>query len=193
VSGAERTFRLLLRAYPARFRADYGREMALVFRDRRREPGARGARFWGEVLWDVARSAPALRVDAMRARWQGHTRSGEGTMRRMAVFTVLAGTFQLANTATNLWPGLVLPDPVTLVLATLAGALMAGAGVALLRRPPAVGWAQGLAAAGLAAFAVARFIEPWMSILAQLLGLVFPVVLLLYLRRRRGPGMPMAV
>ena len=34
---AERIYRLLLRAYPADFRAQYGREMVLLFRDQCQE------------------------------------------------------------------------------------------------------------------------------------------------------------
>ena len=58
---AERVFRLLLRAYPREFRAKYGQEMVLVFRDQCREGDVRSLGFWGRVLWDVLRSAPALR------------------------------------------------------------------------------------------------------------------------------------
>ena len=59
---AERIYRLLLRAYPPAFRAEYGREMVLVFRDQCRDGDVRTLGFWVRVLWDVVRSAPALRA-----------------------------------------------------------------------------------------------------------------------------------
>ena len=63
---AERVYRLLLRAYPSSFRAAYRGEMEMLFRDRRRE--RHGAGFWGETASDVARSAPAERLEG----WSGH-------------------------------------------------------------------------------------------------------------------------
>jgi len=58
---ADRLYRLLLLAYPAGFRHEYGREMALVFRDLRREEQYRGGfrplRVWLDVLADLGRSA----------------------------------------------------------------------------------------------------------------------------------------
>ena len=65
---AERAYALLLRAYPPQFRAAYEREMALCFRDLVRDAGAPGMGFWMMIVADVARSAPALRFDALRAR-----------------------------------------------------------------------------------------------------------------------------
>ncbi len=55
---AERIYRLLLRAYPPAFRAEYGREMVLVFRDQCRDGDVRTLGFWTAVIYDVARSAP---------------------------------------------------------------------------------------------------------------------------------------
>src|SRR6266571_3381953 len=63
---AERIYRLLLRAYPPDFRAEYEREMVLLFRDQCRESDVRTIGFWAAVIWDVARSAPALRAEAWR-------------------------------------------------------------------------------------------------------------------------------
>ncbi|NUQ21988.1 MAG: hypothetical protein HOQ09_13650 [Gemmatimonadaceae bacterium] len=54
MSADARIYRLLLRAYPPRFRAEYGREMELIFRDQRRGEGGTGPGFWGRTLWDVA-------------------------------------------------------------------------------------------------------------------------------------------
>lgn len=64
-----RLYRLLLAAYPAEFRQEYGPHMAQVFRDRCRDAqrgqGGRGsvrlaglARVWMETMLDLARTAP---------------------------------------------------------------------------------------------------------------------------------------
>ncbi|HTX41015.1 MAG TPA: hypothetical protein VMD25_04250 [Acidobacteriaceae bacterium] len=57
---SEKLYALLLRLYPARFRAHYGDEALQVFRDRMRDergPGAR-VRLWLDVLADLGRSLP---------------------------------------------------------------------------------------------------------------------------------------
>lgn len=63
-----RLYAALLAAYPARFRREYGREMALVFADRCREEEGRGAlaRVWCETLIDLARTAPREHLDNLR-------------------------------------------------------------------------------------------------------------------------------
>jgi hypothetical protein len=64
---SNRLYRLLLAAYPAEFRHEYGAQMAQVFRDRcREETGRRNggshraglARVWMETILDLARTAP---------------------------------------------------------------------------------------------------------------------------------------
>ena len=82
---AERIYRLLLRAYPPAFRAEFGREMVLVFRDQCRDGDVRTLGFWVRVFWDVVRSAPALRAEA--------TRTVEVIMKLAAILTVLLGVF----------------------------------------------------------------------------------------------------
>ena len=72
---AERIYRLLLRAYPPDFRAEYGREMVLLFRDQCRESDVRTVGFWAAVICDVARSAPALRAEAWCIRGRESTRT----------------------------------------------------------------------------------------------------------------------
>src|SRR5437867_8229644 len=86
---AERIYRLLLRAYPPDFRSEYGREMVLLFRDQCRESDVRTVGFWARVLCDVARSAPALRAEAWRARMSDSTRTVEVLMKLAAMPTVL--------------------------------------------------------------------------------------------------------
>src|SRR5438046_9508567 len=90
---AERIYRLLLRAYPPDFRAEYGREMVLLFRDQCRESDVRTLGFWTAVIYDVARSAPALRMEA----WRRNTRTMEVIMKLAAILTVLLGVLGIAN------------------------------------------------------------------------------------------------
>jgi len=60
-----RAFRVLIRLYPAAFRDEYGRELALVFADRYRD--ASGAwdrlRLWGEALAGIV-------LEAFREHWR---------------------------------------------------------------------------------------------------------------------------
>src|SRR2546427_9561950 len=94
---AERIYRLLLRAYPPDFRAEYGRETVLLFRDQCRESDVRTVRFWAMVLSDVARSAPALRAAAWRAWVNESTQTMEEIMKLAAMLTVLVGAFGIAG------------------------------------------------------------------------------------------------
>jgi len=193
---AERVYRLLLRAYPAGFRAEYGREMVLVFRDRRRDESARGIRFWSEMIWDVARSAPALRLDAFRIRWEEDIQTGEEKMRTMAILAVLIGVTEAANALAEGWAGGIANGGFWLagiILTVVAGTLLVVAGVAMLRRAPgAVPWARVAAITCLTVVVLIRLVDGWMSIFGTLLGIVFPIALLFFLwwTRRRGPSAP---
>jgi hypothetical protein len=194
MSSAERVYGLLLRAYPTEFRAAYEREMALVFRDRRREADARGVRFWAELVWDVARSAPALHVEMSRARWYRDIQTREGPMKPMAILAVLIGALEALGAAGEGWVGGVGGhDRYSLAwgaMGVVAGALLVAAGIALLRRAPgAAAWARGAAVACLAVFACAGLVQPRLSVFATLLGIAFPIALLLSLRSR-GPSVP---
>ena len=193
---AERVYRLLLRAYPAGFRAEYGREMVLVFRDRRRDASARGIRFWWDMISDVARSAPALRLDAFRIRWEEDIQTGEEKMRTMAILAVLIGVTEAANALAEGWAGGIANGGFWLagiILTVVAGTLLVVAGVAMLRRAPgAVPWARVAAITCLTVVVLIRLVDGWMSIFGTLLGIVFPIALLFFLwwTRRRGPSAP---
>ena len=193
---AERVYRLLLRAYPAGFRAEYGREMVLVFRDRRRDESARGIRFWSEMIWDVARSAPALRLDAFRIRWEEDIQTGEEKMRTMAILAVLIGVTEAANALAEGWAGGIANGGFWLagiILTVVAGTLLVVAGVAMLRRAAgAVPSARVAAITCLTVVVLIRLVDGWMSIFGTLLGIVFPIALLFFLwwTRRRGPSAP---
>ena len=94
---AEDIYRLLLHAYPPDFRAEYEREMVVLFRDQCQESDVRTVGFWARVLWDVARSAPALRAGAWRARVSENTRTMEVIMKLAAMLTVLVGVLGVLN------------------------------------------------------------------------------------------------
>jgi len=187
---AERIYRLLLRVYPQEFRAEYGREMVLVFRDQCRDGDVRTLGFWARVFWDVARSAPALRVEAWRGRGKVNTQTVEVSMKIAAVVTVLLAGFGVvgavgewvAGTKGAMGGGYVL----AVVLGVLASALLLGAGVAILLRSPRA--ARLALFASLTLVVAARLLFPWMSILSQLVGFGLPVALLIALYWPRNPS-----
>ncbi|MEO5816802.1 MAG: hypothetical protein ABIT20_16125 [Gemmatimonadaceae bacterium] len=192
MSAAERVFTLLLRAYPAQFRAAYGREMMVLFRDQRRA-GERGARFWAECSWDVARSAPALRMESWQSWWQRSTHSTEGVVMRMtmAILSILIGAFELVNGLVEgraaAATGLDGASIIVVALVVIAGVLLLAAGVAeATRSTRAPTLALGAAVTCLAVFVLIGLVLPRMSILSMMLGIGFPIVLLLFLRFGRG-------
>jgi len=186
---AERIYRLLLRAYPPDFRAEYGREMMLLFRDQCQESDVRTVGFWVAVICDVARSAPALRAAAWRARVSGRTRTVEVPMRLAAIVTVLVGVAGILNAVIEWLAGGsgTTEHALALVLGVCASGLFLAAGAAILRSTE-----RGRQAARLALFAslvlivVARLLHPWMSILSLLVGFGLPVALLIALYWPRG-------
>jgi len=97
---SERLYAALLFFYPVGFRREYGREMSLLFADRRREAeGVAGrrplalARLWCETLIDLARSAPSEHLESFM--------KGEGLMKtlRTIVLALLAYAFTLTVVA----------------------------------------------------------------------------------------------
>lgn len=191
MDAAERAYSLLLRAYPAAFRAAFGREMRLAFRDARRD-GRRGVVWWGELVLDVARSAPPLHAEQVRARLRSphHT---EGTMKPMAMLAMAIGALEVVNSLVELYlGGIVLHDGVSMgagVLGVVAGMLLALAGLALLRGGSSgATWAQGAAVACLLAFILIGVALPRLSGAAMLFGVAFPIVLVLFVRIGGGRG-----
>ena len=187
---AERAYALLLRAYPPAFRACYGHEMTLCFRDLLRDAGTSRLGFWVAIVTDVARTAPTLRAEALRARGNATLRLEDGRMKTMGVLAVLIGLLQGVNALLELnaggtagWPGLVVAMAIVLgVLLVIAGvALLAGASSArTLSQSAAVCW--------LVLVVLVRAVHPWMSIFATLLAVVFPVALLVTSRSRVSTG-----
>src|SRR6267143_1984286 len=180
---AEDIYRLLLRAYPPDFRAEYGREMMLLFRDQCRESDVRTVGFWARVLWDVVRSAPALRAEA--------TRTVEVIMKLAAMLTVLLGVFGIVNAVVEWVAGskgaIDGRYVLAVVLAVFASVLLLGAGAAILLRRPQPARVALLASVVL--FVAARLLFPWMSIFSQLVGFGLPVALLIALYWPRKPSM----
>jgi hypothetical protein len=189
-AAAERIYRLLLRAYPPDFRAEYGREMVLLFRDQCRDGDVRTLGFWTTVICDVARSAPALRVEAWRARGMENTRTVEVTMKIAAILTVLLAGFGVVGAVGEWVAGskgaMGGSYVVAVVLGVCASVLLLGAGVAMLLRSRQ---AARLALLGsLAMVVAARLLFPWMSIFSQLVGFGLPVALLIALYWPRKPS-----
>lgn len=190
---AERLYQLLLRAYPREFRAAYGREMALLFRDLCAEGEVRSLRFWAGIIGDVARSAPALHADAWRARGMKQTRTIEVFMKFAALVTVLLGVFATLNAvvegAAGLRGTMAGTHVLSVALGVLAGALLLTAGVMLLRNAPSARRAATTATlACIGLMLVARLLHPWMSIFSQLVGIALPVTLLIVLHWPRRPS-----
>ena len=192
---AERIYRLLLRAYPPEFRAEYGREMVLLFRDQCRESNVRTFGFWAAVIWDLARSAPTLRAEAWCMRGRESTRTIEVIMKLAAMLTVLVGVFGILNAMVE-W-GAALTGTIggmhalSLVLGVCASALLLAAGAAILRPTPRGGQVARLALlASLVLFIAARLLFPWMSVFSQLVGIGSPAAFLiaLYWPRKATPS-----
>ena len=187
---AERAYALLLRAYPSGFRARYGREMQLTFRDLVRDSGTAGPRFWMRIIADVARTAPSEHADALLARWSSNPRTEESRMKPMGMLAVAIGLLQSVNAIVELTHGggAGLPGFVV-ILAVVLGILLVVAGVALLRGAAIASTLAALAAiCWLALVVIVRAVHPWMSIFSMLLAVVFPIALLVYVWMGRGRG-----
>ena len=190
---AERIYRLLLRAYPPEFRAEYGREMVLLFRDQCRESNVRTFGFWAAVIWDLARSAPALRAEAWCMRGRESTRTLGVIMKLAAMLTLLVGVLGIMNAMVE-W-GAALTGTIggmhalALVLGVFASALLLGAGAAILRPTQRGRQAARLALlASLVMIVAARLLFPWMSVFSQLVGIGSPAAFLIALYWPRKPS-----
>jgi len=186
MSAPERVYALLLRAYPAGFREAYGREMLQLFRDQRREVGARGMRFWSAILWDVACSAPELQLQSFRGRWGGDIQCGGAKMKIMGILAVLIGALETLNSLSEAFAGGLAGRSsvsiLALILAALSTVLLLASGVALLvRSRGAATLARGAALICLVVFAAIASLQQLFSIGATVLGVGFPIALLIFL------------
>jgi hypothetical protein len=188
---AERAYALLLRAYPAEFRAAYAREMMLVFRELVRQAGAPGGAFWMAIVADVARSAPTLRLEALGAQWN-LARIGGRVMRPMGLLAMVIGLLEAANAVTELSSGGPAQrgtmSVVAVTLAVVGGALLVAAGVGL--RHARTTWTRNAALGCLLLFVLARSLAPWMSIASAVIGNVFPILQLLFVWRNGRSSRP---
>jgi hypothetical protein len=134
-AGRERLVRLLLRAYPAAFRAAYGGEVARCVRDARRALGAAPAgdvaRFWARVALDLARQAAVERLASVP------TGPGSAVGRARAHARGACGVALLLAAAANAAYDAASAENSMGILAALLCGLGAAAGVVLLwpRRP----------------------------------------------------------
>jgi hypothetical protein len=193
----ERLYRALLRAYPARFRESYEREMLLVFRDQQRDGATREAGYWSTVMADLVRSAPR----EWRAELHGileTLHAGVRIMNGMAIVAVLVAAFELFNAAAELIAGGVSgrggAELFAIILAIVGPALLLVAGISLLRRGRAaaqLGMAGAVAC--IASLTFLGFTHPMLSGLAMLTGIGFPFALLLFLLLGRARGVTGAV
>ena len=106
MTASERIYRVLLQAYPARFREVYGPPMAQVFRDCCREAerraGAAGvARLWLGILGDLAITAIAERVTSK----ERHEMSLKPLLYAFALFALGLVVTAIALVAAALVPG----------------------------------------------------------------------------------------
>jgi hypothetical protein len=183
---AERIYRLLLRAYPPDFRAEYGREMVLLFRDQCQESDVRTVGFWAAVIWDIARSAPALRAEALSTLGRVSTRTRGVIMKLAAMLTVLVGVLGILNAGVEVgaaFSGAIGgTHALSLVLGVFASALLLAAGAAFLRPTQRSRQAARLALlASIVLIVAARLLHPWMSLLSQLVGIGLPMAFLIAL------------
>ena len=190
MSVAERVYRLLLRTYPPTFRHAYEREMLLCFRDHRRQEQRRGVRFWAALCLDTVRSASSL----WREQITDIINTGDTTMKAMAILALLAGVFETLNVGVELKAGGFvsrdLLSQLTLILVMLSTVSMLACGVALLRRGQRATVLARLAGlACVVAFAFIGIARPVLSALGMLVGIGFPVALLVFLLVRREDGL----
>ena len=105
----------------------------------------------------------------------------------MAILTIVIGAMEAAGAFTEFWSGVQHPagsGPFVLgsAMGVAAAGLLLGSGVALLRGSPgAVPMARGAAITCIVVFLLISYVLPMMGYFAQILGIGFPVILLLYL------------
>ena len=111
----------------------------------------------------------------------------------MAILSILVGAVEAMNALQEVWVGGALNrDAALLIGATIAvtaGVLLLSAGIALLRGSArAAELATGAAVTCLVVFVIVGLVKPQMSAFSTLLGIGFPIALMLFLRATRGHG-----
>ena len=193
MTAGDRAYGWLLLAYPPAFRVAFGREMRLIFNDQYREVELRGGSriaFWAGVIADVARSAIPLRIEALVGLRMSITLR-EVEMLIMAILAVMVGALEAAGAFTEFWSALQHPRGagpwvIASSLGMVAGGLVLSSGVALLRGSPgAVPLTRAAAVTSILVVLLISYAVPMMGFFSQILGIGFPIVLLLFLRGRR--------
>ena len=127
---ANRVLGVVLRAYPASFRAHYAREMLVTLRDQRRALPKSDrwsvARFWARSVADLLRSAAVERIASGRA--------SAASLGRRGVLRSASGLVLLLLAVANVAYDLAHPTLTMGLQAILLTTLSALAGVGLLRR-----------------------------------------------------------
>jgi hypothetical protein len=182
---AESMFRSVMCAYPPAFRRAFGRELVLVFRDQERN-GLITRGYWVALIIEIVSTAPQL--------WAEELHDGflitELTMKLMAILAILIGMLETLNSLSESREALFAHrDPVSravLILTIASALLLTLAGLALLVRGEAARTIGRIAAVGcLIAFVFMASARPMMSVGARLVGIAFPISLLVFLFVRR--------
>jgi len=99
MSLSKRLFQLMLRAYPREFRLDYGPDMTQLFCDCYRDlqrPGLIPAiAFWRRMIWDVIRTAPSERCEALERRYKAMKNLKSNLIGLLACIAILIVMFLL--------------------------------------------------------------------------------------------------
>jgi len=178
----EQLYDFLMRAYPPAFRGAFRREMVFDFRDQQRE-GLITRDYWIALIIEIASTAPRLWVEELH---DGFLQT-ELPMKVMAILAIVVGILETLNSlAESRAAAFGSRDPLSqlVLVLTIAGAvLLTLAGLTLLVRGHAARTVGRIAAVScLATFAFMAAARPIMSIGATLLGIAFPLSLLVALR-----------
>ena len=94
-----RLFQLMLRAYPREFRLEYGLDMTQLFRDCYRDIQRASLlsaiAFWRRMIWDVIRTAPLERWEALGRRYKTMKNLKNDLIGLIACVAVLVAVFLL--------------------------------------------------------------------------------------------------
>ncbi len=111
----------------------------------------------------------AYPVEAMRTQWSTDIQPMGAVMKAMAIFAILIGAIEAVNSSTEAWLGGIVKH---------GGYSLAG-GV--------LGLVQSAAILCLVVFVSVRLLRPMFSVFATMLGIGFPIAMLIYVNRtRRG-------
>ena len=99
MSLSKRLFQLILRAYPREFRLDYGADMTQLFcdcyRDMQQASSIRAIAFWRRMIWDVIRTAPLERWEALERRYKAMKNLKTNLIGLLACIAILIVMFLL--------------------------------------------------------------------------------------------------